>query len=57
MTSRLWPARDDACGDRGDLVRRFAQAEDDFGESLAHRAMVIDAREAEILERALRAEH
>ena len=36
---------------RGDLRRRLAQAEDDFGEALADGAMMIDAREAEILER------
>ena len=42
-------------GDRGDLGRCFAQAEDDFGEALADGAVVIDAGEAQILERAARA--
>ena len=44
-------ARDDPLGDGGDLRRRLAEAENDLGESLAHGAMRIDAREAEILER------
>ena len=35
----------------GDLGRSLADAEDDLGESLPERAMRIDARKAEVLER------
>ena len=44
---------DDALGDGGDLFWGLAQAENDFRHSLPQRAMVIDAREAEIFERRL----
>ncbi|MNC86201.1 hypothetical protein D3C83_18400 [compost metagenome] len=42
---------DDPFGDRRDLGRSFAYAKDNLGEPLADRAVGIDAREAEILER------
>ena len=44
-------APDNLGGDGGDLGRRLAQAEDDLGEALADRPVVIDAGEAEVLER------
>ena len=44
---------DDALGNRGDLRRSLALAEDHFGKSLADAAVVIDAREAQVLERRL----
>ena len=47
-------AADDFVGDRGNLSRRLAQAEDDFRETLADAAMVIDAGEPEIFERTQR---
>ena len=40
---------DNALGDRGDLGRGLALAEDDFRETLADVALVIDPGEAEIL--------
>ncbi len=46
-------ARDDPLGDRGDLVSGLAKPEDDFREALARGAVVIDPREAQILERLL----
>jgi hypothetical protein len=36
---------------RNNLLRLFSRSEDDFGESMAQRTMVIDARKTEILER------
>jgi hypothetical protein len=44
-------AGDDACGDGRDLGRSFAYAEDHLGEALSQGAVMIDAREAEVLER------
>jgi hypothetical protein len=44
-------SRDDALGNGGNLGGSFAYAEDYFGEPLAEFPMVIDACEAQILER------
>ena len=46
----VFRAREQCVRDADDLVRRFAQAEDDFGHPVAQRAVVIDLGEAEILE-------
>jgi hypothetical protein len=46
-------ALDDRFGDAGDLRRRLAEAEDDFGKPLPGRSMVVDASEAEVFERIL----
>ena len=45
------PALDDADGDGRDLLGRLAEAQDHFGESLANRAVMVDAGEPEVLER------
>ena len=42
-------ARDNGFGERGDLGRCFAQAENDFGEPVADRTMMIDSSEPQIL--------
>ena len=42
-------AADDFDGNRRDLGRRFPQAEDDFRETLPHRALVIDLGKAKVL--------
>ena len=44
---------DDALGDGGNLGRRLAEAEDDFGKSLPQCSVVVDAREAQVFERRL----
>ena len=44
---------DDALGDGGDLVRRLSRPKNDFRASLSERAVVIDAGEAQVLERGL----
>ncbi len=44
---------DDALGDRGDLFRRLPRPKNDLRASLPQRAMVVDAGEAQILERRL----
>jgi len=41
---------DQAFGYRGDLVWRFSEPEDHFGETLPGRAVMVDARETEIFE-------
>ena len=46
-------ALDDAVGNGGDLIRRLAQAEDDFRESLTNGPVMVDAGETEVLERAV----
>lgn len=38
-------------GDPGDLLRSFALPEDDFGEALTQRAMMVDFGEAQIFKR------
>ena len=38
----------EAAGDFQDLLRRFARAEDDFGKTLAQRAVRVHLREAEV---------
>ena len=45
--------RDDAFGDRGDLIRRLSLPENDFREALPNGAVVVDPGEAEVLERRL----
>ena len=42
--------RDDAFGNRGDLLRSLSGPEDDFGKALPDAAMVIDPGEAKVLE-------
>ena len=37
--------------DRGDLIRRFALAQDDLRQAIAQLAMVVDLRETEVLVR------
>ncbi len=44
---------DDAFGDGGDLAGRLSRPKDDLRETLAEAAVVIDAGEAQILERGL----
>ena len=44
---------DDALGDGGDLFWRLPRAKNDFGDPLAHRAMMVDAGEAQVFERRL----
>ena len=44
-------ARDDGARDRRHLIGRLALAEDDFRKPLARCPMMVDAREAEVLER------
>ena len=51
MTSSDDPRADEPGGDRRDLRRRLAQAEDDFRKSLPDGPMVVDARKAEVFER------
>jgi hypothetical protein len=45
--------RHDPFGDRGDLLRRLARAENHLGKSLAGPAMVVDAGKPQVLERGL----
>ena len=53
VTSRLWPARDDALGNGGNLVGSLAWAEDDLGKTLPEAAVMVDPGEAQVLERRL----
>ncbi len=45
------PALNDSGRDGGDLIGSLADPEDDLRETLTNRSMVIDAREADVLER------
>ena len=45
--------RDNSRSDARDLLRRLAGAKDDFGKALTYRSVVVDAREAQVLERTL----
>src|SRR6185312_3510125 len=47
----VFRTREQGARDGDDLIRRFAQAENDFGHPVTQRAVVIDLGESEILER------